>query len=232
MLPKRAEGTLLAMIRQNPNSPRAKLERYIVIAVADSVDVDRLLTSLAAEPYVEAAYQSRQFDPSSVTLGMFSVTTDASGGQLEQLNLHSAWGTSTGNALILSVDTGTYPSHPALQQFSGSTYVGGNFVPAVSVDYGLTGFSTPSGFSVTDVDEAKAVNNPSPSSCPTGFQQPINAGHGTHTSGLMVANVGSGQGVQGACKHCGLGIEKTSRTFCSMADNQIHLTRPRADERR
>jgi len=52
---------------------------------------------------------------------------------------------------------------------------------------------------------------------------PVNAGHGTHVSGVMVANVASGQGIQGTCKHCGLGISKATRTACVTLDGQIHL---------
>lgn len=81
LLTQRAEGALLAAIRENPGSPRAKLERYIVVAVSSAVDVEQLLARLTVEPYVETAYLSRQFDPSSVTLGAFSVTTYDSGVQ-------------------------------------------------------------------------------------------------------------------------------------------------------
>jgi len=142
LMRERAEGDFLARLRENPQSPRAKLESYLILALADGEDAERALALLRADPLVEAAFMPRVSDVSSVELIGFEVSSGpVSRGQygLDLLDVKRAWSVATGNALIIAVDTGTHPQHPALRPFSGATYAGGSFVPDVSHDFGLTG---------------------------------------------------------------------------------------------
>ncbi len=73
------------------------------------------------------------------------------------MNLDAAWRLASGYALVGQVDMGLYVQGAAFRQFSGSTYIGGNFIPVASKDVGLTGLSAQPGFDSTDVDEKKAM---------------------------------------------------------------------------
>jgi len=102
-------------------------------------------------------------------------------------------------------------NHAALRQFSGSTYVGGNFVKTASRDVGLTGRPAQSGFDPLDVDEKKSMWIDAGSCTPVGtLMPPAILGHGTHVAGLLGANGASGLGVQGTCKHCGIQMYRTA----------------------
>src|SRR5262249_11475194 len=103
----------------------------------------------------------------------------------------------------------------ALRQFSGNSYVGGNFVQAASKDIGLTGLPIQLGFNPADVDEAK------PEWIPAGTCTPVDAslpptrlGHGTHAAGLLRANGTSPQAVRGTCKNCGIAMYRAALLVC------------------
>lgn len=231
LLQHRAGGDFLQQLEAHPDSPRAMLERYLLLTYPANTDIARALLSVRADPYVAAAYEPLIFEPSSVSLAQFSVTHDdvsVAGSQYgrDDLNIDAAWKIAGGYAQIGMVDTGLYEAHAALVQFTGSgastTFAGGNFVAALSRDVGYTGLAVPSGFDETKVDEAKTIDN-SDTSCPLGVQAPINASHGTHTAGLIAANGASGQGVQGTCKHCGIAMVKVAATVCSPTLGKVIL---------
>ncbi|MGN6517982.1 MAG: S8 family peptidase [Dokdonella sp.] len=174
---------------------------------------------------------------SSVGLIDFGITPspEPPAGGVEQygwfdLNIDAAWRLAGGYALVGQVDTGLDPASAALKQFSGTTYLGGGFVPQASRDVGLTGGETiliipsqspPGGpaFDAGNVDEAKSMwiaagpctSNPNQNA----FLPSTRAGHGTHVAGLIAASGAAGLGIQGICRNCGIAMWKTTYLTCN-----------------
>lgn len=225
LLPFRASGDFLAWLEANPESPRAILERYLVVEYSDSADLNAAMTAWQKDPFVEAVYppdEGTQF--SSVELTRFSVNgtdavEDTQYGR-DVMNVDAAWQVAGGYALIGDLDSGVAVDHPALRQFSGTgQYVGGNFIPAASFDIG--NWPDPPDY---NVDEEEAVSVPPNSSCNPqhlATMLPAYSGHGTHVGGLLVANGAAGLGVEGVCRHCGLAEIKISYAACYVYTNKI-----------
>jgi len=74
-----------------------------------------------------------------------------------------------------------------------------------------------------NVDEREAVLISDASCSPGGpaMMASILAGHGTHTAGLIAANGTAGLGVQGTCKHCGIGAFKVAYTACKLQTGEV-----------
>ena len=228
LLPRRATGDFLALINTYPNWVRSKLERFILVQYPSSTDLTNTVAALKADPNVESVHvpdASWQF--SSASLVQFSVdspdTPMSNGAQYgrDDLNADGAWQIAGGYALVGDVDSGLYTAHPALQQFSSSgQYVGGNFVPASSINIGFNGTSSAyTNWSDPNVDElfplpADSTNVAcNPNSLPA--IPPSVAGHGTHVAGLVAANVlNNSFNLRGTCKHCGIAEVKMTYPVC------------------
>jgi subtilisin family serine protease len=222
LIPDRAAGDFLAWLNANPHSVRKKLEDYVLLKFASVADVSVALAALQADPYVAEAHEPLPMEVSSASLIGFGVIgTEPSGeGQYgrDAFNIDAAWQLAGGYALVGQIDMGLYVDHPSLRQFSGTTYVGGNFVEVASRDVGLTGLPPQSGFDETDVDEAKPMWIPASPCTPNpdvpALLSPAFLGHGTHVAGLVAANGASGLGVQGTCEHCGIAMWKVAYLEC------------------
>lgn len=218
----RASGDFLSWIEANPNSARARLERYIIITFPPDTDLSATLLTLRADDYVVSANESIAPSLSSTELvgygfeeSNFAPTASVNQYGREQLNIEAAWQINGGYSLVGIVDTGLATSHAALRQFSASgQYLGGNFIPAASKDVAI-----PEGTSLYtldyDVDELQPRQWPITSACYNGGMPiaPSKAGHGTHVSGLIAANVSAGN-VKGTCKNCGIAVGKFAWDAC------------------
>ena len=229
LLSIRAEGDFLERLEANPNSVRAKLERYLLVVYPDDADLDRALATLRADPYVAAANEPIPMEFSSAELiGFDIIEGPLGGGQYgrDDLNIDAAWQIAGGYALIADIDSGLDTDHPALRQFDGTDYAGGNFIPVASLDVSLHGIGSPPYSYDANVDERELVQISDPNCSPGGpsMMASIYAGHGTHTSGLIAANGDAGLGVRGTCKHCGIAMWKVAYTACNLQAGQVLLT--------
>ncbi|HKE48131.1 MAG TPA: S8 family serine peptidase, partial [Rhodanobacteraceae bacterium] len=221
LMEDRATGDFFTWLQANPNSARRKLEDYLLMTFPLVSDVPVALAALLADPYVEEAAEPPAMDFHTAVGGSDAGTVEEpqSGGQYgwDDMALGAAWEiTGGGYALIGQVDAGLDTTHPALRQFSGNTYVGGNFIAAASKDVGLTGEPGQSGFNTADVDEAKAEWISAGGCSPVSASlSPDILGHGTHAAGLLVANGGSGAGANGTCKYCGLAAYRAVFLECN-----------------
>lgn len=220
LLPRRAGGDFKALLDANPETARARLERYIVVEYPSDSNLNDAMSALDADSNIEAVMQPVEIALSSSKTPPSPET--AARGQLganyglEDMNVPEAWGLAGGHAFIGVVDTGLAVEHPELRPFTtGGSFTNGGFLPAYSLDFGRW----PDGLD-DNVDELEPelVQSPDPA-CPTdgnGMASPDFAGHGTHVAGLLVANhqVGSAMGV---CKGCGIGMWKTTYAVCDPA---------------
>ncbi len=142
LMPTRASGDFLTYLQANPDSVRAKLERYVIVSYLPSASLSNALSALRSDPNVEAAFPATSAKFSSVqllgfTVGQPALAPSTSGTQYgrDDLNVDAAWQLAGGYALIGDVDSGLYVNHPALRQFSSTgQYLGGNYVPAASLN--------------------------------------------------------------------------------------------------
>lgn len=239
LLPVRAKGDFLAHLQAYPNSSRARMERYIVITYSQSANIKSAASALRSDSHVDAVFQSStQGRFSSVQLSGFGVGGSpspnapvSSGPQYgrDDLNVDAAWQLAGGYALIGDINSGLYTAHAALTQFSPSgQYLGGNFVPASSLNIGSAGTSSsfPANWVDTNVDELwPPMSLPSNSVCNPNHLStvpPFNAGHGTHVAGLIAANPTSSFGLKGTCLHCGIATWKISYDICSQFDGHVY----------
>ena len=238
LLPIRAKGDFLTYLQNNPTSTRAKLERYLLIRYPQTANLQTAMSALRGDPGVEAAYlpaTGARF--SSAQLTGFTVTSSSpaagpvsSGPQYgrDDLNVDAAWQVAGGYALVGDVDSGIYPAHPALMQFaSNGQYLGGNFVPASSVNLGFAGiYPYLNTWTDLNVDEGYPLllppNTPCNHSNQTQSVPALYAGHGTHVSGLIGANPSSTFGVKGTCLHCGIAMWKVTYPVCSSLDGIVY----------
>jgi len=236
LMPLRAQGDSLANLQAHPDSVRAALERYVVVIYPVGTDRSAPLAALRADPYVLAAYPTPTSafstseepvlaEPLWAVGGPKAPSTDSQYGRAD-MNIDAAWQMAGGYALIADVDSGLYEQHASLQQFDAAGhFAGGGFVPVHSMDISLTGLID--GQNSDDVDERRPMPvvdpacNPDPINHPD--MQPITAGHGTHVSGLMIANGNAGLGVQGTCKKCSIGMWKTALAGCNEQNHEVEL---------
>jgi subtilase family protein/thrombospondin type 3 repeat protein len=207
-LPFRASGETLAWLRAHPDSPRARLERYVVLSFPPRLDLAPTVAALAAHPYVLHVEENVSFtlsvDPTNDPYMHYTGDPTTYQWGSYTLNLPAAWNRIHGHAYVGLADTGLEVNHPDLRPYhlDGANWVfdGGSFRAQFSYDFG---------YDDANVDEAETQLDKTKD--PPAWITPTNLGHGTHTSGIIAANTNNGRGVAGACWNCSLMMAKISR---------------------
>jgi serine protease len=198
-LPFRASGDTLALLRANPDSPRARLERYVILSFPPDADLAAIKAALAGQPSVLSVEENLPFtlsvlpsDPDMQSTGNPATYQWGS----YTLNLPAAWDRIHGHAYVGLTDTGLEVNHPDLRpyHFDGTGWIfdGGSFRSQFSYDFG---------YNDANVDEADHPANVTLN----------HLGHGTHTSGIIAASTNNNMGVAGACWNCSLMMAKISK---------------------
>jgi hypothetical protein len=216
-------GDYLARLQREPNSPEARLERYVYADFDSRGERESALRLLKGDPAVETAYvviatpingAGSQPGPKAVASAKAAITTQD---HLDTFNLPAAWNQAGGWGLVGVLDNGIAPNHVELRSFTGANSIGGNFVvggnylPYFSRNVGGRG-------APTNLDEAQS--NPyeaGEEACDgdgDGLLSYSPAGHATHVSGLIAANGLDGAGLRGNCVRCGIAAVRISRLVC------------------
>jgi len=217
-LAHRAQGKAREEIAADPESPRARLERYLIMKFPANANLDAVQAALERDPHVLHVERNRLFrlhvTPSDPLFPVAGSPPDHQWGS-HLLNLGSAWDYAKGHAYIGLIDTGLQVTHPDLRAFSSTgTWLGGNFRPHLSWDFS------------------------SPASCFTNQENCVDelefggsgAGHGTHVAGIVAANTNNATGVAGACWNCsilmtrGTRIQSSQQTTADVANALTWLT--------
>jgi len=192
LLQNRARGQARELIAANPSSPRARLERYVVlyyplprddsnrIGISEGDTPQRVVEELRRELHVE--YAAIADEKMSIAAG--ASAKDGGGAppyHLSALDALSAWSLVEGWALVGIPDLGLSTQHPSLKSFSGTdsasgTYLGGNFLPYYSFSTVLASSLSPQGVQSTQVDEADprlASQGEIDEGCSRPFEDPI-----------------------------------------------------------
>jgi len=189
---KRAHGPLRDEIEADRDSPRGRLDRYVVMRYPSNANLDSIRQALLADPNVVAVEENLRVQLAATPTDPLFPPANASTPPNQYqwgsytLNLQPAWDYTRGHAYVGTVDTGIDATHPDL----------GNFRPHLSFDYG---------YDDTNVDEGQ------PQQFNGALTTPTSAGHGTHVAGIIGATANNGIGVAGACWDCSLMIAKASR---------------------
>jgi len=203
LLHRRAQGRLREQILADPEGPRGRLERTIVLRYPSVVKLDAIADALERDPHVLKVERNHLYQlavmPNDPLFPPTPSPYDHQWGS-HLLQLPAAWDYATGNAYVGIIDTGIDTDHEDLQAFrfqNGAwTYLGGNFRPQLSYDYN---------YDDTNVDEGQPqVEGGSLRTVAAG-------GHGTHVAGIVAATAGNGLGVAGVCWHCSLMIARANR---------------------
>lgn len=188
-LVERARGRAKELLEADPESPRARLERYLVLTFPANANLDAIQKALERNPHVLHVERNHLFElhvtPSDPLFPVAAAPSDHQWGS-HILNLSSAWDYAKGHSYIGVLDTGLQKLHPDLAPFLSGIYQGGNFREHLSKDFGDADL---------DVDEIQGAAIP-------------NAGHGTHVSGILAATSNNDAGVAGTCWECSLLMAK------------------------
>ncbi len=231
MLP-RAGAEFASFLREKPDLPRAKLERYVVVTYPSQSDIDSALAALKSDPFVVYAHISTlehqaELQAAVANAGPVFLRAKAVAAQnwRGDLSLPPAWELAGGWSLVGVLDQGIEVSHPEFAPFdSAGNLIGGNVLDDYALDVGRTGF--PGALPDFNVDELEREPLASwPAVCDPdqdGWMSASLAGHGTHVVGLVGANAYDSNGVAGACRNCAVSMMRITYLICTPIAGPAH----------
>ena len=235
----RASGEWLAWLQDNPGSPRARLERGVVLTYPTANEKDKALESLYSDPNVESAFpvengvftSTLPNDPQFVDTG--NPLTFQWG--MHAVNLPEAWDRVKGHAYLGLPDVGIEargvgvctggPSqleggNQDLRAFhwNGSAYVfdRGSFRAVFARDFGNPAGDVSPDYCVDDLQPEQVVGTSVVDT--TDF-----AGHGTHVAGILAAATNNGFGVAGTDWYSSLLFAKIAHLRPHGSTGQVEL---------
>ncbi|MEM7349174.1 MAG: S8 family serine peptidase [Acidobacteriota bacterium] len=203
LLKQRASGSMRAELAVEPERPRARLHRWIVLTYPAAADLAQIERALWTDPGIEAVQRNLRGTFSSVTPDDPLFSSQWGSGSLD---LPEAWERTKGHGFVGLIDTGLDVDHPDLAMtFDSLEFKGGNFRPHLSKD-----FAHPT----TCATNPGCVDEDEPGD-PTAFS---GKGHGTHVSGIVGATADNATGVAGNCWNCSLMMARSTITTAQVAD--------------
>lgn len=215
LLDDRGDRAHIARLARLPDSPEARLHRYMVIEFATPEDRDETLRAIERDARFEVAGASTVMDLTSKGDEPSLAKAAVSQPHRDDLDFDGLWSRAGGWGLVGMVDTGITADHADLRSFSGTNSVGGtwvnggNYLPYFSYNHGGKGQAT-NLLIETQTSTADAADG---TLCGTTLPQPF-VGHGTHVAGLIGANASDNAGVTGACRNCGVAVRKSTNSLC------------------
>lgn len=141
LIQRRSEGAARERLVAEPGSPAGRLERYLVLRYPTVVETDAVARDLRAQPGVLFVRPNHQNAVSAVLPNdpLFGPGPPPDQHQWgsHRLNLPDAWERTTGHGYVGVLDHGVDTGHPDLAMvFDAHQFIGGNFRPQLSHDYG------------------------------------------------------------------------------------------------
>jgi len=201
MIAKRSNSVDRAKNERSPETPKALLQRYIVIRYPADTDLDEVVFGLGQNRNVlwvgrnETVEISLQPNDPLFRENQhgFPVPPDEHQWGSHALELLRAWDLTTGSGYVALIDLGIDTDHEDFLDFdAGGTYLGGNFRAHMSFDFG---------YGDTNVDEGQPQNG----------QAVTLTGHGSHVAGIVGGTPNNQTGIAGACWDCSLIVSKITR---------------------
>jgi len=126
---------------EGEESARSKLGRYLVVEFERGSDIDEIESELNADPMVEAVYVDRLIKNSAVCdleepSTPDSYTSFSKTWGFNKVRASQGWAYATGHAYIGVVDLGVEMVNADIKDFSGNTFLYGNFHPHLAFDVG------------------------------------------------------------------------------------------------
>lgn len=215
LLDDRGDRSHAERLARRPDSPEARLHRYMVAEFATPEERDETLRAIARDARFEVAGASTVMELASKGEAPSLSKAAVNQPHRDDLDVDGLWSRAGGWGLVGMVDTGITADHTDLRSFTGANSVGGtwvsggNYLPYFSYNHGGKGQATHL-LHETQTSTADATDG---TSCGTNVPQPF-VGHGTHVAGLIGANATDNAGVTGACRNCGIAVRKSTNSRC------------------
>ena len=218
-LPERPIGRTFDWILHNPNTPLARLYRYVIIEYPTPTNTLAVQTTLQAggqlqsvEPNLAFGLSAAPVIPNDPFFGSLLGDQNFSQWAHHLMGFPAAWQWATGHAQVGIPDQGIQVGHPEFADYLLTTPTG----PWVWLGGNVRSHRS---FSVVRDPDVEGEQR-----CLFDERDTLDfwAGHGTHVAGLIGARTNNSTGVAGACWNCSLQIAKVFENQSSqvvMIDN-------------